>query len=115
MVSEKEKESREKLFKLMQENPELPVVAMVYSEVVADDGYSYWLGSWGNADIGEYITGDEKLHLREDDDPEEVDNTLGDYMDTETYESIKTDEEALKAYEELPWIKAIIVYIELPE
>lgn len=43
MVSEKEKENREKLFRLMRENPELPVVAMVDSEIVADDGYNRWL------------------------------------------------------------------------
>lgn len=34
MISERERKKREEFFKLMQENPELPVVAMVYSEVV---------------------------------------------------------------------------------
>ena len=43
MVSEKERENREKLFRLMRENPELPVVAMVDSEVVADTGYGRWI------------------------------------------------------------------------
>lgn len=59
MVSEKE--NREKLFQLMQENPELPVVAMVDSEIVADDGYNRWLGAWGCSYIGEYLIGEEHL------------------------------------------------------
>lgn len=115
MTSENEKENREELFRLMQENPELPVVAMVNSEIVADDGYSYWRGAFGSVSVGEYFAGDEKLHFREDDDLYEVDNALDDYLDTEAYESIETDAEALTAYAELPWIKAIIIYIELPE
>ena len=48
MISERERKKREEFFKLMQENPELPVVAMVYSEVVQDDGYSRWMGAWGS-------------------------------------------------------------------
>lgn len=76
MVSEKEKENREKLFRLMRENPELPVVAMVDSEIVADDGYNRWLGVWGCSYIGEYLIGEEHLFFREDDDPSEVDRVL---------------------------------------
>lgn len=74
MVSEKE--NREKLFQLMRENPELPVVAMVDSEIVADDGYNRWLGVWGCSYIGEYLVGEEQVHFREDDDPSEVDKVL---------------------------------------
>ena len=50
MVSEKE--NREKLFQLMRENPELPVVAMVDSEIVADDGYNRWLGGIRRLTVG---------------------------------------------------------------
>lgn len=70
MVSEKERENREKLFRLMQENPELPVVAMVdrvLSERYGDDYYADMTGKQG-----------------------------------------------AEAYAGLPWIKAIIVYIDLP-
>lgn len=37
------------LMKLAQENPELPIVPIVDSEIVEDDGYARWLGSWGSA------------------------------------------------------------------
>lgn len=35
----------EKLLKLMQENPTLEVMCKVDSDIVADDGYAWWLGS----------------------------------------------------------------------
>ena len=98
MPSENEKENREKLFRLMQENPELPVVAMVDSEIVADDGYNRWLGVWGCSYIGEYLIGEEHLFFREDDD----------------YYADMTGKQEAEAYAGLPWIKAIIVYIDLP-
>lgn len=115
MTSERERKNREELFRLMAENPDLPVVAMVDSEIVADDGYSRWMGSWGSCYIGEYIIGEERLHFREEDDFEEIEEALTDgvviYEDFETM----SDEEAKGAYDSLPWIKAIIVDIDLPE
>ena len=60
------------LLKLISENPELPIVPMVDSEIVADDGYNRWLGSWGMAHIGEYIVGEESVIFRDDDDVEEA-------------------------------------------
>ena len=115
MISEKERKNREELFKLMQEHPELPVVAMVDSEIVQDDGYSRWMGAWGNSSIEEYFIGEEQIHFREADDFEEVEETLTDgricYDDFEAM----SDEEAVGAYNSLPWIKAIVVNIDLPD
>lgn len=51
MISEKDRKNREELFKLMQENPELPVVPMVDGEIPGDD-CGYWLGSWGASASG---------------------------------------------------------------
>ena len=114
MTSENEKENREKLFQLMQENPELPVVAMVDSEIVADDGYNRWLGVWGYSYIGEYLIGEEHLFFREDDDPSEVDRALSERYGDDYYTDM-TDEQEAEAYAGLPWIRAIIVNIDLPE
>lgn len=115
MITETEKNNKEKLFRLIEENPGLPVVPMVYSEIVADDGYAYWRGAFGDASVEEYFVGDERVHFRENDDPSEIDAALYDYLDGKTYDEIKTEAEETKAYAELPWTKAIIVYIELPE
>lgn len=113
MASENEKENREELFRLMQENPELPVVPMVDYEIVADDS-GRWLGSWGSSYIGEYLIGEERVHFREDDDPSEVDKVLSERYGDDYYTDM-TDEQEAEAYAGLPWIKAIIVNIDLPE
>lgn len=109
----KDEKNREELFKLMQDNPKLPIVPMVDSEIVADDGYNRWRGAWGGSNIGEYLIGEECIYFREDDDPYEVDKVLTEKCDE--YNEDMTDEEAAKAYAELPWIKAIIVNIDLPK
>ena len=35
---------RKNLIDVLLKNPDLPIIANVYSEVVADDGYAYWYG-----------------------------------------------------------------------
>lgn len=103
------------LLKLIQENPELPIVPMVDSEIVADDSYGRWLGAWGSSYIGFYLVGEEKVHFREDDDFEEIESALTDgAINYEEFEAM-TDAEAEAAYASLPWTKAIIVNIDLPE
>lgn len=110
---EKERRNTEELFKLMQENPELSVVPMVDYEIVAEDS-GRWLGSWGGSYIGEYLLGEEQVHFREDDDMYEVERVLEEFIDDGVFNGM-SDEEAVKAYAGLPWIKAIIVNIDLPE
>lgn len=114
MVSEQEKENREKLFRLMQENPELPVVAMVDSEVVADTGYGRWTGVFGYVYIAEYVIGLTRIHFREEDDPSAVEYAVRDVLDYRLRENIKTEKQELEAYRKLPWTKAIIVDIDVP-
>lgn len=113
MARENEKENREELFRLMQENPELPIVPMVDYEIVADD-IGRWLGSWGGSYIGEYLIGEEQVHFRENDDPSEVDKVLSEIYGDDYYTDM-TDEQEAEAYAGLPWVKAIIVNIDLPE
>lgn len=113
-MTEKEKNNREELFKLMQENPDLPVVPMVGCEIVADD-CGYWLGSWGRAYVDEYVLAEraERMLFKSDDD---VFDALEKYMSYEEFEKLPDSEsECRPYYEKLPWTKAIIVYINLPE
>lgn len=112
-MNEKEQKNRDELFGLIRENPDLPIVPMVDSEIVADDGYNRWLGVWGSSYIGEYLTGEECIFFREDDDLYEIDKVLTEMCDD--YDENTTDEDAAKAYADLPWIKAIIVNIDLPD
>lgn len=112
MITDRERKNREELFKLMQENPELPVVAMVDSEIVQDDGYSRWMGAWGSSSIEEYFIGEERIHFREEDDFDEVEETLTDgqvcYDDFEAMSNIRKEQRQQEAAERLAVISRLI-------
>ena len=101
------------IIKLIEENPELPVVPMVDSEVVADDG-GYWLGKWGRCEITEYYEGREYIHFRDDDEENVLNDLVGckygyDSQGRDIYDLTDAERDAL--YKSVPWIKCIVVYI----
>lgn len=103
------------LLKLVQENPDLPIAPMVDGEVCQGDTWRYWLGSFGRAEVTEYVCANECFYTRNDQDclEEELANTLcDDYPDMSDEEFFQMIHEKVEA---LPWKKAIIVYIVLPE
>lgn len=100
------------LLALMQSHPNLTVVPMVHKEVVENTGHNYWMGSWGAASIDEFIITDEGVVFKNDDDPDG--ELLWSMIDSEKMEAM-TIRELEAAYNGLPWKKAIIVYIDLPE
>lgn len=64
------------LLALIEQNPTLPVVPMVESEIVCDDSCARWKGSWGAAEVTKYICGEEHIFFFDDSDMGEVENTL---------------------------------------
>lgn len=113
-ITEKERKSREELFKLLRENPDLPLLPMVDSEIVADDGYSRWTGSWGDCYVGEYLCCKERVYFRDDDDPCEIETVLEEKIGYDATMAMNNGEME-EAYAALPWIKAIIVDIDMPQ
>lgn len=114
MISDRERENREELFRLIKENPELPIVPMVDAEIVAED-CGYWLGAWGRAEVDEYFISEraERVFYKSDGD---VFDVLERHLSDEEFEALpESEEECRPYYDKLPWIKAIIVYINLPE
>lgn len=115
MITEKEREKRAELLRLLQENPELPVVPMVDGEIVGCDGAMYWLGALGRAKIEEYFLSEkaERVFFKSTDD---VFYVLERHLSDDEYEALpETEDECRPYYDALPWVKAIIVYINLPE
>ena len=60
------------LLKLVQENQDLPIVPMVDSEIVAEDGYNWWLGSFGHSVVDSYVYveyyGDNRFFTKDEQD-----------------------------------------------
>lgn len=98
------------LFKLMQENPELPVVPFVDAEICGDE-YASYIGSWGHAKVEEYIVpkNGDCICFKSDDD---VMYTLEMCFSLQGFRSLpESEDECRKIYDALPWKKAIIIYI----
>ena len=114
-MTEKERKNHDDLFKLMQENPDLPVVPMVDADIVAGDDYGRWMGSWGSASVDEDLIppDDRPMIFKSDDD---VFDTLEQCLPEAEFEALPENEsECRPFYDALPWVKAIIVNINLPD
>lgn len=111
----------EKFVKLVQEHPDLPVIPMVDSEIVADDSYGRWTASFGWSEVDWYYVGDERFHVKSEADDEDVMNDLScedkkrlipancdDVYDL-------SDEEWEHIVGQLEWKQAIIVNINTPD
>lgn len=104
--------------KLVQENPDLPVVPMVNTEVVDDDCYSWWLGSFGHCEVTEYTCVEmynESRFVTRDDIDEIEEYFMNEILDED--ESLSAEEVETMAIEKakvLDWIKAIVVWIGTP-
>ena len=128
----------QEFLKLVQDNPDLPIVPMVDAEIVCDD-CGWWMGSFGSAVVGEYTCYDERFF----DDREDFKERYYDLNDEALCERFgyeprinqfamaqnkytqldfeinsfneKRLEEYLDRVAEEYFTKAIIVYIGLPE
>lgn len=100
-----------KLIKLINENPDLPIFAWVDGEV-CEDNCGYWLGQFGSATIKEYAKVEtygwyEKDYVFRDDYEEYLEYLLN-------ADEKLTEEEAKKQIENLNYKKAIFVYVNTP-
>ena len=104
----------EKFLRLVKQNPDLPIVPMVQEDVVADDCSSWWLGDWGTCEINEYYVGRERVHFKDDDEEDVLNDMVGcKYSETKDGRDIYdlSDKEWKELFNSLDWVKAIVVYI----
>ncbi len=99
------------LFELINQNPDLPIVPMVNYEIVADDCALYWMGSWGEAKVDSYILRNDRIWYLSDGKEEIFENLFEFPIDLPEEQEEQFMEDAVSS---LPWIKAIMVKIELP-
>lgn len=108
----------QEFIKLVQENPDLPVVPMVDAEVVGNDNYGWWLGSFGHCEVTEYVCVEMYCQDRfctRDDQDEIEEYFMNEIADND--ESLSEEEIERMAHEQaeaLDWVKAIVVWIGTP-
>ena len=103
------------LIKLIQENPELEVLCKVDSDIVADEGYTWWLGRindrWG-IEIDEYTQIQERIVFKSE---EEWAEWFDDMFDIDEYRDVPDNEWdefcEKKVNEAVTWTKAIFVSV----
>jgi hypothetical protein len=101
----------ELFIRLIKENPELPILPMVDSEIVAGDDFSWWMASFGESFVGYYYNNDEHCIVREYEDDCDI---FDECFDIEEFDENITDEEISKIVDRLEWTKAILIRIDLP-
>lgn len=107
------------LMDLIAKNPTLPIVPMIDSEIVSDDGHNWWLGHWGKAEIDHMCVIGERIYFLSLDGEDLVDNYIDERYSDMRYATgehglqpgdlDKIGEDYLKS---LPWEKAIVVWIQ---
>ena len=99
------------MLKLIENNPDLEILPMVNSEVVAGDGYACWCGSFGTSEI-DYVWADsDRVYFRSHDEDEMIDDLMEDLDGTQFPNLEALEKEATKRIDEYQWQKVIVVYI----
>jgi len=105
-----------KLVQLMQENPSLDVMCKVDSDIVADDGYAWWLGRINEKiepEIDEYSTAmEERVIFKSDGNYTEW---IEDFFDIDDFQDVPDNEwedfSKKKVDEVAKWKRAIFISI----
>lgn len=119
MIYDEEHNKYQELLDLVKANPTLPVIPRVDSEVVAEEGYSWWWGSFGEAYLDEMVDYNDRRYSKEDDEDELVETLIEEFMDEEGLSDDDygdgIEKVALERFNALPWRRVIAVRISLPE
>ncbi len=102
-----------KLLKLTAQNPALPIMPEVDSDVVCEDCYGWWLGSFGEPYITEMLTRSDGSLVYKNEGYDELYEEFFGY-DADFNENA-TDEEVKAKVDALPWMKCIVIPIRTPE
>lgn len=104
------------LFVLIKQNPNLPVIPCVDGEIVADDSFNWWFGSWGKASVDTFICVEDYGILYKDDIGYIFEMFFEDEKCGITKDTPKDEEEKImrEYVDMLPWQTAILVNIDLP-
>lgn len=102
-------ETIESVVSMVQEYPDLPVICMVQSEVVAEDSCCRWLAKVGDVYRAKIWIGDERVYVYDESgvDEDAINDPACIYPEMEL-----TEERAKEVYDGLPWVECIILNID---
>lgn len=116
-MSQQERKNLNNLLKLIEKNPDLPVVPMVRKEVFGLDGFDFWMGKSGESRIDEYLIPRFKdtpiiFKSADSDKLDVLENVLPINEFIAMLRRSDCDCVCQDAYKKLPWKKAIIVSVD---
>lgn len=117
---EVQKENAQSSLDLMKENPELRIVTLVKSEIVADESCASWMGSVGESEIDCIWSNGERTFFKSQDEEELIEKEIDAIEDEvksldENHPLSKAiGKRAIERVEGYQWEKVIVVWIGLP-
>ena len=104
------------LLELIQENPKLPIIPMVRTDVCNSDDYNYWAGSWQEARLDEIWDDGDRFNFKLFDYEYLVEKVIDNNIDEwESCPDKLKEEMACDIVDKYEWKKCIVVKIDLPE
>ncbi len=114
----KQNKKTKELITLISENTDLPIKFMVNSDIITEEGYSYYLADLESFNIEEYTEYEETIHFRSDigdlidayynQNADEIHSKLG----VNDVNDSKIDEFIISQFED-KWTKAILIWVGL--
>ena len=98
------------VIELITNNPKLPVITSVDSEVACDGYHSFFIGSITGEEIKDVISCYEDTYFRQDMDDEELFEEL--FWDGD--DSLNTEKRKIML-DSLPWKKCIVIKVSIPD
>lgn len=108
------------LLKLIKENPGLRILPMVDYEIVADDTFTSWAGSFGNSELDYIWDNGERIYFKSDDEEQLIEDEM-DNIDSSAQVLHENhplwqplEKRAKERVDQYQWEKVIVVWIGLP-
>ena len=114
-----QQENVQSLLDLIKENPELKILPMIDAEIVADDTYGWWAGSFGKAEIDHIWNNGERIYFKSGAEEDLIEKEFDLIYDEIFSHDIEPDpsiinQMATSRVNEYDWEKVIVVWIGLP-
>lgn len=112
-----QKLDRKRLIEVLSKNPDLPIMASVYSEVVADDGYAYWYGDVDEVYfLDDVWAGDTRIWSLDDALDDVILFINQEFPEKEPDTITPADEKKFEEFiKKLPWKKVIVLDVSTPD